>query len=216
MLPHVMRALLLALLTTSLALPAMAQDDKRASREREALRRAQQQVQKSTQDLSALQQKFDAAEQERAKLADEVGGAQTRAQNEAARGQRLQRDLQTVTSERDALKTRSAEQEGKLQELTAKLAQLDRDLTVARQRGQQLDTQGAGLREQVAACENRNTQLYATGRSLIEQCRDRSAKDTVLRLEPFTGMGRVGIENMLETHRDKLDEHKTPARLPAN
>ncbi|PZO15100.1 MAG: hypothetical protein DCF26_14045 [Burkholderiales bacterium] len=216
MLPNVMRALLLALLSTSLALPAMAQDDKRASREREALRRAQQQVQKSTQDLSALQQKFDAAEQERAKLADEVGGAQTQAKNEAARGQRLQRDLQTVTREREALQARSAEQERKLQELTAKLAQLDRDLVSARQRGQQLDTQGAGLREQVAACENRNTQLYATGRSLIEQCRDRSAKDTLLRLEPFTGMGRVGIENMLETHRDKLDEHKTPARLPAN
>ena len=216
MLPNVMRALLLALLSTSLALPALAQDDKRASREREALRRAQQQVQKSTQDLSALQQKFDAAEQERAKLADEVGGAQTQAKNEAARGQRLQRDLQTVTNEREALQARSAEQERKLQELTTKLAQLDRDLISARQRGQQLDTQGAGLREQVAACEDRNTQLYTTGRSLIEQCRDRSAKDTLLRLEPFTGMGRVGIENMLETHRDKLDEHKTPARLSAN
>ena len=77
MLTTLLRASLLAVLSTSLAMPAMAQDDKRASREREALRRAQQQVQKSTQDLSALQQKFDAAEQERAKLADEGGGAQT-------------------------------------------------------------------------------------------------------------------------------------------
>lgn len=236
MLPNVMRSLLLLLLATSLALPTMAQESKRDSREREALRRAQQQVQKSAQDLSALQQKFDAAEQERAKLADEVGGALSRAKSESARGQRLQRDLQNVTGERDALQTLTtgqerklqeltaeherklqalnAEQERKLQELTAKNEQLARDLTGAQQRGRQLDTQGAGLRERVAACEDRNTQLYATGRSLIEQCRDRSATDTVLRLEPFTGMGRVGIENMLETHRDKLEEQKTPPAAP--
>jgi hypothetical protein len=53
--------------------------------------------------------------------------------------------------------------------------------------------------------------LYATGRELIDQCRDRSASDAVLRLEPFSGMGRVDLENRLEAVRDQLDSNKTPA-----
>jgi chromosome segregation ATPase len=216
MFPSIGRGLLLALLAAGLALPALAQDSKRENREREALRRAQQQAQKAIQDLGALQQKFDAAEQERSKLAAEVGGAQSRAQNESARGQRLQRELQAMTGERDALQARNKEQESQLQALNARAAQLERDLAGAKQRGQQLDTQGASLRGLIAACEDRNTKLYATGRSLIEQCRDRSATDSVLRLEPFTGIHRVGIENMLEAQRDRLDEQKTPAASNAS
>ncbi|WP_382160845.1 hypothetical protein [Hydrogenophaga sp. ANAO-22] len=209
------RGLILALLMVGVGGVATAQDDKRATREREALRRAQQQAQKATQDLGALQEKFNAAEKEREQLAGEVDGAQNRARNEAARGQRLQRELQAVTGEREALRTEKATLEQRLQASTARGAQLERDLAAAQQRGQQLDAQGATQREQITACETRNSGLYATGRSLIEQCRDRSENDSVLRLEPFTGIHRVGIENMLESHRDQLDEHRTPPAAAA-
>ncbi|WP_332749086.1 hypothetical protein [Hydrogenophaga sp.] len=211
MLQAACRGLILALLMAGVGGSALAQDNKKATREREALRRAQQQAQKAGQDLTALQEKFNTAEQERTKLADEVEGAQSRARNESARGQRLQRELQAATTERDALRTEKAGLDQRLQETTARVAQLERDLAAARQRGKQLDAQGVAQGAQIAACEERNTKLYATGRSLIEQCRDRSANDSVLRLEPFTGIHRVGIENMLESHRDQLDEQKTPA-----
>jgi hypothetical protein len=34
----------------------------------------------------------------------------------------------------------------------------------------------------------------------------------VLRLEPFTGIKRVGTENVLEEYRDKLDAQKVQAQ----
>jgi hypothetical protein len=60
----------------------------------------------------------------------------------------------------------------------------------------------------VAVCEDKNLKLYQYGRNLIDQCRDHSASDAVLRLEPFTGIQRVAIENLLEEYRDKLDAQK--------
>jgi hypothetical protein len=57
-------------------------------------------------------------------------------------------------------------------------------------------------------CEDRNAKLYAVWRSVIDECRDRSVKDTLLRLEPFTGIARVEIENRLEAQRDQLDAQK--------
>jgi len=90
-------------------------------------------------------------------------------------------------------------------------AQLERELAQARAQGRTLDTQLAAQREATGACETRNAGLYDVGRALIDQCRDRSATDTLLRLEPFTGLRRVAIENMLVAQRDRLDEHRTPA-----
>jgi hypothetical protein len=52
--------------------------------------------------------------------------------------------------------------------------------------------------------------LYLHGRDLVESCRDRSAFDSVLRLEPFTGLRRVELENTLEEYRDKLDAQRIP------
>lgn len=207
-----MRAGGLLCLALSVSVGAFAQDNKN-SREREALRRAQQQVQKTNQELATLRQQADATAQERDALAAKVDGAETRARAESVRGQRLQRELTAMTAERDALKTRGDELDQRLKESTARAAQLERDLALARQHGQRLTAQEATQRDQIAACEKRNAQLYDTGRALVEECRDRSASDTVLRLEPFTGIGRVRIQNMLETYRDKLDEHKTPAQV---
>jgi len=41
---------------------------------------------------------------------------------------------------------------------------------------------------------------------------DRNATNTVLRLEPFTGIRQVAIENLLPQYRDKLDALKLPPR----
>ena len=90
-------------------------------------------------------------------------------------------------------------------------AQLERELAQARGQGRTLDTQLSAQSEATGACETRNAGLYDVGRALIDQCRDRNATDTLLRLEPFTGLRRVAIENMLEAQRDRLDEYRTPA-----
>jgi len=63
--------------------------DKPASREREALRRVQQQMQQVRQEKLALEEKLAGFEQEKDKLAGQVNDAQTRAKSASAKNQQL-------------------------------------------------------------------------------------------------------------------------------
>ncbi|MDM7948572.1 hypothetical protein [Hydrogenophaga sp.] len=204
----------LAMLVATSLVPSWAQDDKRASREREVLRRAQQQVQQANQELAGIREKLESAEAERAELASSVERAQSRERAESAGRQRMQREVSGLSAERDRLKALNEEQAAQVQALQGRVSSLERELAASVQRSQQAQTQAQAQQTQltgrVEACEQRNEKLYATGRELVDQCRDRSASDTVLRLEPFSGMGRVDLENRLEAVRDQLDANKSP------
>jgi phosphate uptake regulator len=139
---------------------------------------------------------------------------------ESGRAKKLQQQLQALTVEHDALLQQSAEQktanDQRVLQLTTQLTKLERDLAAAQEKGTQLEAVQVSQTRQIASCEDRNAKLYAVGRSAIEECRDRSVKDTVLRLEPFTGIGRVDIENRLEAQRDQLDAQKTQSAPSVN
>lgn len=189
--------------------------DKRASREREALRRTQQQVQQMRQEKTALEEKLAGFEQEKAvlsqekeKQADQLRGAEARANSEGAKRRQLQAALEAMTREKQALQAQKDELDRLVTELTAKQANTTQQLTQSQAQHKQVETTLATRDKQVATCEEKNIMLYRHGRDLIDQCTDRSATDAMLRLEPFTGIRRVGIENMLEEYRDKFEAQK--------
>jgi len=196
-------------------LSVWAQDAARATREREVLRHAQQQIQKATQELAVLQQKATAAEGERAALAQDLEQTKAKGKADAGARQKLQLGVQTLTAERDEMKTKLEAKTAEAQALTAKISSLELEVATTAKQSQQLLTQASErqtkLMSRAEVCEQSNAKLYATGRELVDQCRDRSASDLILRLEPFTGLGRVGVENRLEGVRDQLDSAKIPA-----
>jgi chromosome segregation ATPase len=226
--PPTLNWALLALLLAALAAPAWAQEDPRASREREMLRRVQQQLQTTQQQLQGTQQQLQAAQQAlqaaqaaQAGLDADVQRWRSRARADATRSGQLQQELQAQTAQRDALaaerdtlRRQGEEQAAQLRAAAQRQAQLERELAQAREQARSLDTHLGAQREATSACEQRNAALYQSGRELIEQCRDRSAVDALLRLEPFTGQRRVAIENMLEAQRDRLDEQRIAPAAP--
>ena len=203
--------------------------DKAASREREALRRVQQQVQQLRQEKTALEEKLATAEQEKAKLSKEneslaqartglerdrkklagqVTLADKQTKEEATKALQLQALLDAANQDRQALAAQKAGLETRLAELAAKNATTERELAQVVAVRTRVES-NLGIRDkELESCEGKNVQLYTHGRSLIDQCRDRSATDRVLRLEPFTGIGRVALENNLEEYRDKFDAQK--------
>lgn len=199
--------LLLVLACTFLASSAWSQD-KGASREREALRRVQQQLQQIRQEKTVMEEKLTNTEQEKEKLAGQVSGAQARAKSDSAKHQQLQLALDAVTQERQTLQAQKAELDQRLAELTTKHAGTERELALTQAQKKRAQSTLSTRDQQVASCEEKNVKLYQYGRDLIGQCRDQSASDAVLRLEPFTGIKRVAIENLLEEYRDKLDAQK--------
>jgi chromosome segregation ATPase len=192
---------------------AGAQD--KASREREALKRAQQQVQQMRQEKASIEEKLSGFEQEKEKIAGQLSGAQARARAAASKNQQLQteldaamRDKQTLEAQKADLEKQLAELSAKHTQLTAKHAATEGELAQTSSLKLQTESSLRGRTQQLAVCEDKNIKLYSHGRDLIKQCTDRSATDMVLRLEPFTGLKRVELENVLEEYRDKLDAQK--------
>jgi len=220
------RLVLLVLLTGCACFGNAWSQDNRASREREALRRAQQQLQQVRQEKAALEEKLAGTEKEnaalgqaRGRLASQVTRAQASAKASArAEGEKRQTlqaaldaitlELRTMAQDKKALQAQKSELDERLAELQTRQTGLARELAQSAIQRRQTDTALLKQEQNVTSCEDKNLKLYRYGRDLVAQCRDRSASDAVLRLEPFTGIRRVAIENLLEEYRDKLDAQK--------
>lgn len=182
--------------------------DKKASREREALRRVQQQ-------LSQVQGQIASLEQEKGKLAEDLDKVQASSKVVESKAARLQGELnagkqqqtsltQELVLAKEALATAAqnlAETRKTLSEITLALQQAaaeKRDLEAIKVRNER----------DMASCERRNLALYEVGRSLMFRFEHKTCGETLAQKEPFTGLKKVETENLLEEYRDKLDDQK--------
>jgi len=185
---------------------AHAQDQK-AVREREALRRAQQQLQQATQARTELQGKVDASEKELDDARRSLDKAKARASSEGSKNKQLQEELTTTKAELQALQTQKAELEQRLAATATRLSEVDKELARSQAQRKLLEASVQAGNRQITSCVQSNKELYATGRGLIEECRNPDGAG-LLRPESFSGMGRVALENRLEAFRDRLDAGK--------
>lgn len=215
------RPVAVLMLATTLAMSCTAwAQEKPGTREREGLRRAQQLVQQARQEKTALEAKMAGVEAEKAtvtqekdKLASQVRGAQAKAKEASAKSQQLLAERDALVTEKQGLLSQKAELEKRLADMTAKQADTERLLNTMQVQKKQADATLETRERQLASCEVKNVKLYQHGRDLMNQCQDQNASGKLLRMEPFTGIKRVELENLLEEYRDKLDGQKM---LPAD
>lgn len=209
------RLMTLFLLMTFVSPLVQADAERRASRERELLRRVQGQLQQAQAQLGTL-------EQEKARLAQSLAEAE-KARN-AARGQLgrlnrdlaqerqqrevLQKDLDLARQEAAQLRSQLAQERERLSGSQATLAETQARLRDTEAERQGLERAKARLERELAASEERNRALYALGRELMVRFENKTCGEILAEKEPFTGLRRVQTENLLEYYRDKLDEHK--------
>ncbi|MGQ9687015.1 MAG: hypothetical protein ACUVT2_12020 [Thiobacillaceae bacterium] len=200
----------------SLAAPlAHAEPDRKASREREQLRRAQAQLQQAQAQLNALEQEkarlsqsLAAAEKARDAAQGRLGRlnrdlAQERRQREA-----LQKDLDLARQEAATLKTQLDQERARLAETRTSLAETQARLRDTDADKRALETVKARQEREIGLCEERNKALYAIGRDLMTRFERKTCNEILAEGEPFTGLRRVQTENLLERYRDQLDEQK--------
>jgi chromosome segregation ATPase len=190
------------------AAPAWAASE---SREKQMLRRMQQQVQQidqaraqAEQDKAAALADKESAERELEKL--RVGTRQL-AGERAARS-RAERELKEAHAELDALKTKLADTEKQLADSVALQHATAQTLAQVESARKQTEGQLAGKAHDLQVCQTHNGQLYTVGREMMQKYRDKSCQDVLAQAEPFTGLKKVEVENMLETWRDRLDREK--------
>ena len=193
-------------------------DDGAQSKERLALRHLQQQMQQLKQDKQALEDRFTALDKEKTELqsgkeqsAKQLSSALRNAKTEAEHVQQLQAALDAMTQAKTALDTQKKELESQLEVQVAKQRDTERVLQGTRDEKAQLEGKLQANAAQLVDSDAKNFMLYKIGRELIDQCRDKSATDVFLRLEPITRIGGVDIENQLESYRDRLDQERRSA-----
>lgn len=188
------------------AAPVWASGD---SREKQMLRRMQQQVQQSEQARVQAEQDKAAALADRDSLEREVeklkGSAKRLASERTARA-RAEADLKAAQAEIETLKTRLAETEGRLAESQAQARTTAGRLAETESAKKQTESVLSGVRGDLRTCGEHNGRLYTLSRELMDRYRDKTCQDALAQAEPFTGLKKVEVENLLETWRDRADE----------
>lgn len=208
---HLICLLLFAAALGGLVPQAQAQEDKKASREREMLRRAQQALRQSEEQNAALQN-------EKAALEQKLAVASAKAEKLAAaeqQAQAAQKHASGLMVELAQARQAGMELGKKLADANAKFAQLSQEHTDAlhnlSSRDSQLKLQQSTLtqvRAEVAACEGKNLKLYEYGDELMQRYRDKGVFDSLRQAEPLTGLKQAQIDNLLGEYRDKLDAQR--------
>jgi chromosome segregation ATPase len=182
--------------------------DQKASREREALRRVQQQLAQAQGQIAAL-------EQEKAKLTEDLEKSQ--AASKAAEGQSasLQREVKAGKQQQSSQANELAQVKSELSTTAQQLADTRKNLDEATRSLNQATSDKTNLEaiksrneREISSCESKNLALYELGRTLMERFEKKSCGEILAQSDPFTGIKKVETENLLEEYRDKLDDQK--------
>ena len=205
------RSILVFAVAATLAVPAWAANE---SREKQMLRRLQQQAQQleqaraqAEQDKAAALADKDAAERELEKFdatKRQLAGAR------AARS-RMEARLKAVQTDKYALAARLADIEKQLADSMALQQATAHRLAQTESARKQTEGELSGTVRDLQSCRTHNDSLYTLGREMMQKYRDKSCKDALAQAEPFTGLKKVEVENLLETWRDRLDREKLSA-----
>ena len=217
--------LTLASMVMSLAMVTVHAEDagKQASRDREMARRSQLAQRKSEEEKAALLQEKQKLEADAVEAKAQLNKATAAATQERRRMAELQASLEVAAKARDQLQKDKDVLAARATELDAKLKQTSDELgrTKATLASTQTDLRARSdlvtrMTQANQGCEDRNVKLYGVATELIGKYRGQGVFDTLRRKEPFTGLRKVEVENLLEAYQDRADAARTdPAATPA-
>lgn len=197
-----------SLLITSLTSPVWAADE---SREKQMLRRMQLQMQQVEQARGLAEQEKAAALADKDKLERELEQAKSagrKLSGERAARNRAERALKAAEEEISALKARLAETDAQLATSQATLQSITQTLTRTEGEKRQAESSLVATRKDLGQCRSHNGELYSLSREMMTKYRDKTCQDALVQAEPFSGIRKVQIENLLETWRDAADRER--------
>jgi len=190
---------------------AAAADDSKNSREREMLRRAQEALRQSQTESSALAQGKSDAEQKlkaagaqldtlRNSSKSEQAGLRAKLQAAADSQAGLTSQLENARQQLAALSAKQIETARMLNERETLLKRVQSDLDASRTAG--------------SSCEAKNARLYEYSQELARRYEDKGVWTAMRQKEPVTGIGGVGMENLLQEYREKAASQRIQSAGP--
>lgn len=197
-------------------LPANAADKKD-----KAARRAALMMQKMKQDMeaekAAMQAKFDADKkllEDQLKMQEALNtDMDKQLKSSRYKVKQLKSEVETLTAKNNALEKQLAETkqnllttQKSLSDTQGELKQAQSDLKFNDNQRKTLASNLSSTTKALNSCTDKNGQLYAFGKELIQIYDDPSLYERVMRKESFFQLKRVELENILQNKLDKLDE----------
>lgn len=190
---------------------AAAADDSKNSREREMLRRAQEALRQSQTESSALAQGKTDAEQKlkaagaqldtlRNSSKSEQAGLRAKLKAAADSEAGLTSQLESARQQLAALSAKQTETARMLNERETLLKRVQSDLDASRTAG--------------SSCEAKNVKLYEYSQELVRSYENKGVWTAMRQKEPVTGIGGVGMENLLQEYREKAASQRVQAAAP--
>ena len=203
-----MKRLPLVLIVSCCVSLAHAQDEGKASREREALRRAQNALRAATDQQSQLQADKAALTQDKDKLAEQLKAEQGRGQAASAKLRGAEQRAEALQAELDAANKARQQHEAaaqqREQELTLQLQAARREGAEHLQTARTLTTLLERSTTELAGAEDKNRQLYAIGQQLVQRYLGRKPDEIPGIADPVLGLTAIKLENYAEEMRAQL------------
>lgn len=197
-------ALLTAVLMAASLSTAHAED--KPSREREALRRAQQSLRQTQEERDALAgekatlaQAKDKAEGELKQTSAKVKGAESKAAALRAKAEQLEASLHSKDEALAAAQQRESELQAQLSKTQAELAEKARTLASV------TSLLSASTQDRQSLL-SQNKALYATGLDMVSLLRTQSPSEWQRAKDALLGLSAVKAENLAEAFRTRLDD----------
>lgn len=181
------------------------------SREKQMLRRMQQQVQQTEQARALAEQEKATVLADKENLERELDKAKSagrKLSGERAARNRAEHDLKAAQAEIEVLKGKLAETETRLAEAQTQFRTTTETLVQTESVKKQTESQLADTRQNLQQCRTHNGRLYSLSREMMAKYRDKSCQDALAQAEPFTGLKKVEMENLMETWRDQADRDR--------
>lgn len=177
---------------------------------REALRATTLQLRAAQGDLAAAQAEKEQAAAENADLAAKLDALGRRAAADRAAAEANLANLNAQLAEKDAEAARLAARlklSEDAREDAAKLAD-GRAAEIASAKISRIE-----LEREIAALRAHNRELFRIGMEVLERYENFGLGKAVAAREPFTGLARVKLQNLVQDYADRLEDER--AKLPA-
>jgi chromosome segregation ATPase len=179
-----------------------AESDVRASREREMLRRTQEALRESQAENAELTaQKAAAEKQADEKLKSAATELDSARKASKSAQSKLREQQENAASAQSDLMRKLADANRQIAALTSQQQDAAKEL---KRTQQDLDASKAST----ASCEAKNLKLYQYSEELMRRYQKKGVWAALAQKEPMTGIKEVGVENVLQEYRDKLDRER--------
>lgn len=204
----------LILAVVGLVAAGAASAEGQGDKQQQQLRRLQSTNQKLSSEKAQLEQEKTRLELERSALSESVKSTSSKLQTVEVKAAAARREA-------NALGERLAEAERVLAETSTKLKATEetlagREADVKRMEGQLGEMRRIVGRQvqTIDSCEKKNARFFELNGELLGKYRDKGVGDALLEAEPFTGVKRVELDNLIQEYRDKLEAQKMePAKV---